>query len=107
MADKFDFQIIENKTKIVPILKETKITGKKWISYGDKNDFPNYLFDLYLRSTVLQSIIEGIIDYTVGAGITSAVLNNEVNSDGETLEDIVKHILVDYLDILDCLFFFQ
>lgn len=99
MADKFDFQIIENKTKIVPILKETKITGKKWISYGDKNDFPNYLFDLYLRSTVLQSIIEGIIDYTVGAGITSAVLNNEVNSDGETLEDIVKHILVDYLAI--------
>lgn len=96
-TETFNFQIIENKTKVVPILKETKIAGKKWISYGEKNDFPNYLFDLYLRSTVLQSIIEGIIDYTVGAGVNSLTINEEINTDGETLEDLIKQILVDYM----------
>lgn len=96
-TQKFDFQIIENKTKVIPIFKETKMTGKKWMSYGEKNDFPNYLFDLYLRSTVLQSIIEGIIDYTVGAGVKSMILTDEINSDGETIEDLIKQILVDYM----------
>lgn len=96
-TDKFNFQIIENKTKVLPVLKEAKISGKKWMSYGDKNDFPNYLFDLYLRSTVLQSVIEGIIDYTAGAGVKSLTINDEINADGETLEDLIKQILVDYL----------
>lgn len=96
-TDKFNFQIIENKTKVLPVLKEVKITGKKWMSYGDKNDFPNYLFDLYLRSTVLQSVIEGIIDYTAGAGVKSLTINDEINTDGDTLEDLIKQILVDYL----------
>lgn len=99
MADKFDFQIIENKTKVIPVLKEGKLVGKKWMSYGEKNDFPNYLFDLYLRSTVLQSVIEGIIDYTVGAGVNSPIISNEVNTDGETIEDLIKQLLVDYLTI--------
>ena len=92
-----NFQIIENRTKVVPVLKETKMTGKKWMSYGEDNNFPSYLFDLYLRSTVLQSIIEGIIDYTVGAGVKSFNLSDEVNTDGDTLEDLIKQILVDYL----------
>lgn len=95
--ESLNFQIIENKTKVIPVLKETKMTGKKWISYGEKNDFPAYLFDLYLRSTVLQSIIEGVIDYTVGAGVNSTNINPEINTDGETLEDLIKQILVDYM----------
>lgn len=96
-TENFDFQIIENRTKVVPVLKETKMTGKKWVGYGEKNDFPSYLFDLYLRSTVLQSVIEGVIDYTVGAGVKSEFIHDEVNTDGETLEELIKQILVDYL----------
>lgn len=96
-SQSFNFQIIENKTKVIPIFKESKLNGKKWISFGEQNDFPNYLFDLYLRSTVLQSIIEGIIDYTVGAGVKSQVLADEINTDGDTLEDLIKQILVDYM----------
>ena len=97
-VEKLNFQIIENKSKTIPILKETKIVGKKWVSYGEKNDFPDYLFDLYLRSSVLQSIIEGIIDYTVGAGVAHTIIpSTKVNTDGETLKDIMKKILVDYL----------
>lgn len=94
--EQLNFQIIENKTKVIPVLKECKITGKKWVSYGEKNDFPNYLFELYLRSTVLQSIIEGIVDYTVGAGVNTK-MNSTVNTDGDTLEDLIKHIVADYM----------
>ena len=97
-VEKLNFQIIENKSKTIPILKETKIVGKKWVGYGEKNDFPDYLFDLYLRSSVLQSIIEGVIDYTVGAGVVHTIIpSTKVNTDGETLKDIMKKILVDYL----------
>lgn len=96
-VEKLNFAIIENKSKVIPVLKETKITGKKYIGYGEKNDFPDFLFDLYLRSTVLQSIIEGIIDYAVGAGVNTITGKEEINQDGDTLEDICKQILLDYL----------
>lgn len=96
-TENFNFQIIENRTKIIPVMKEQKMTGKKWVSYGDKNNFPSYLFDLYLRSTVLQSVIEGIIDYTVGAGVNSTTVKDIINNDGDTREDLIKQILVDYL----------
>ena len=98
--ERLDFAIIENKTKVIPLYKEAKISGKKWVAYGEKNDYPNYLYDLYLKSTVLQSIIEGIIDYVCGSGIkTITHLNDEVNNDGDTLEDLCKKLLVDYLAI--------
>ena len=96
-VEKLNFAIIENKSKVIPVLKETKITGKKYIGYGEKNDFPDFLFDLYLRSTVLQSIIEGIIDYAVGAGVNTITGKEEINQDGDTLEDLCKQILLDYL----------
>lgn len=101
MADKvtqqFDFQIIENKTKVIPVLKESKMMGKKWISYGEKNDYPDYLFGLYQNSTVLQSIINGIIDYTIGNGVTGRYLTEQVNVDGETWDDILKNVYLDFM----------
>ena len=92
---KMDFAIIENKTKTIPVLKEAKITGKKWMSYGDDNKFPDYLFSLYQNSTILQSIINGIIDYAIGQGVTSNFLSMKVNQDGDTWEDLLKNVLLD------------
>jgi capsid portal protein len=93
--DKLNLSIIENKTKIIPVLKETKMTGKKYIGYGVDNKYPEYLFSLYQNSTILQSIINGIIDYVVGQGVTGRFLTDKVNRDGETWEDILKNIILD------------
>ena len=94
---KLQFSVIENKTKIIPVLKEVKLAGKKYVGYGDDNRYPDYLFDLYQNSTILQSIINGIIDYVAGQGVDGAFLNDMVNSDGETYEDLFSNILLDYL----------
>lgn len=94
-TETFNFQIIENKTKVIPVLKETKMTGKKWMSYGDDNKFPDYLFSLYQNSTILQSIINGIVDYAIGQGVNCDFLSMKVNQDGDTWEDLLKNVILD------------
>ena len=54
-------------------------------------NFPNYFFlNLYLRSSVLQSIVNGCVDFTMGNKIvvnpelTEDSENYEINDDGET-----------------------
>lgn len=91
------FAIIENRTKVIPVMKEAKITGKKYISYGENNHYPEYLFSLYQNSTILQSVINGIIDYTVGNGVTGMFLTDQVNADGDTYYDLFKNVFLDYL----------
>lgn len=95
--EKQTFSVIENRSKVIPVMKETKITGKKYIGYGEDNRYPEYLFSLYQNSTILQAIINGIMDYAIGQGVTSNFLTDQVNSDGETWEDIMKNIFLDYM----------
>lgn len=91
------FAIIENRTKIIPVMEETKITGKKYMGFGKDNQYPQYLFSLYRNSTILQSVINGIVDYAVGQGVNSLFLTEQVNTDGETWDDIMKNITLDFM----------
>lgn len=91
------FAIIENRTKIIPVMEETKITGKKYMGFGKDNQYPQYLFSLYRNSTILQSVINGIVDYAVGQGVKSLFLTEQVNTDGETWDDIMKNITLDFM----------
>lgn len=102
--DKMNFSIFDGKAKPVPTFIEKENTGKPYLNYGVDNRFPQYLWDLYLRSAILQSIINGTADYVGGNGIsynqensTIQRLKEEANKDGETLDDIIKKITVDYL----------
>lgn len=84
----------------IPQIMEVK-TSKDWMSYGKDNKFPNYLWDLYLRSALLQSIINGTTDFVIGQGIDPSTSKidpkAEINTKGETIEDIIKKITNDYL----------
>lgn len=91
------FAIIENRTKIIPVMEETKITGKKYMGFGKDNQYPQYLFSLYRNSTILQSVINGIVDYAVGQGVKSLFLTEQVNTDGETWDDIMKNLVLDFM----------
>lgn len=100
--DKTNVKVCMNSAvKVIPTFIEKDNTSKPYVNYGDNNRFPNYLWDLYLRSAVLQSIIEGTADYAGGKGIILndklAYLKEEANKDGETLEDVIKKIIGDYL----------
>ena len=101
-VSEFKFSVFDAPTKVIPTFSE-KETGKPYLNYGNDNKFPNYLWELYLRSAVLQSIINGTADYTGGNGIIYSEnplvqrLKDNANGDGETLEDVMKKITIDYL----------
>lgn len=92
------FAICGDNLPTIPEFTEIT-TSKDWVSYGKDNLFPVYLWNLYLRSALLQSIINGTSDYVLGNGIISDQLDpkQEINAKGETLEDIIKKVVNDYL----------
>lgn len=102
--EKLSFSIFDSAVKVIPTFVEKENTSKPYLNYGVDNQFPNYLWELYLRSAVLQSIINGTADYAGGNTIiydeSNPVINrlkDEANKDGETLDDVIKKIIVDYL----------
>ena len=99
MDKQFKFSVVDSQVKVIPTFIE-KETSKAFLNYGNNNQFPNYLWDLYLRSALLQSIINGTADYAAGNGLVyNELIQNAdfINKDGESLEDIVKKVTVDYL----------
>lgn len=97
--DKLKFCIFDQGVKVVPTFIEKEYNGKPYLNYGNDNRFPQYLWDLYLRSALLQSIVNGITDYTTGNTIiySDNINLTEANKEGETLSDIIKKITIDYL----------
>lgn len=81
------------------IMKNTQkeVNGQGFWQYGDKNIYPQYLYDLYANVSCLKSVINGIADYVVGENITINLeqFNIEMNRNGETIEDIVRQAAID------------
>lgn len=79
--------------------EEKEERGKEWVSWGDGNKYPQYLDTLYNNSTTLQTIINGTADYVSGNNVQVNVgeWQNRVNSDGETMEELIAMLAVDYL----------
>lgn len=74
---------------------EEKMRGKNVISWGEDNDYPQYLLDLYENVPTLMAIIDGCTDYVVGNDVTT-ILMKDMNRAGDTIRDIVKKIAFDY-----------
>lgn len=51
----------------IPAMKVNPNTG--WVNYGDKNDYPDYVNMLYLKSATHQAAINGKITYIFGGGL--------------------------------------
>ena len=60
-------------------------SNKKYMSWGDKNTFPDYLLSLYDGVTTLRAIVDGARDYVVGDDVMTALLGNKMNRTGETV----------------------
>lgn len=78
---------------------EEEVRGKDFISWGDNNQYPNYLFELYSSCATLQSIINGTSDYVCGNDAICNVINfqKQLNKKGDTLNDILSRIASDML----------
>ena len=78
---------------------EIKAKGKDMVSWGDRNNYPDYLLSLYNNVTSLRSIINGTIDFVVGDGATIAhtLQGDAMNDKGDTIIDLIKSLAKDYL----------
>ena len=83
----------------IPSFKEKEARGKEFVSWGEDNSVPNYLYDLYTNVTTLRSIINGTSDFVCGDNVTSVIerLNKEVNQKGDKLYEFIGDITRNYL----------
>lgn len=96
----FAFSAIDPfKVSALPSPKENEVRGQKWVSYGERNAYPNFLYSLYQDDATLQSIIDGMIDFCKGEEI---IMNFDlgwgpgiVNHTGERIEMLAERCFSD------------
>ena len=94
-----------------PEYREKK--GQGYIEFGEKNDYPNYLLDLYNKSAKHNAIVRGKVNYITGNGWASkeddATAETFINRPNpyENLNDLTRKISIDievfggaYLEII-------
>ena len=76
-----------------PEYKEKK--GEGYMQYGQNNDYPQYLLDLFNKSAKHNAIIRGKVNYIVGNGWSGEqAMVKKVNRE-ETLNDLTKKVALD------------
>lgn len=75
--------------------------SRDMVEWGENNDYPDYLLDLYKNVTTLGSIINGNIDFVTGDDITIIPLEGRfvdgiMNGRGDTIRGQVKDLTKDY-----------
>ncbi len=91
-----------------PEFKEKK--GEGYIQYGDRNDYPNYLVDLFNKSAKHNAIIKSKVHYITANGWTGSEAAkpyiDKINR-MESLEDLTRKVSLDaelfggyYLEII-------
>ena len=87
------FQIIQFAEAKQPEYKEKK--GEGYIQYGDKNDYPAYLIDLFNKSAKHGAIIRSKVHYICGNGWTGNDAFVQHPNRTETLNDLSKKVSLD------------
>ena len=83
-----------NNDITVPDVVDKK-TNRNWISWGDNNKLPNYLWDCYLKCSNLQAIVNNITNYIFGEGIETEY--SLLSDDDETIEEVIQKCVLDYI----------
>lgn len=80
------------------IVRNVEKNSGKYIKSGDDNQFPQYLIDLYNRSSLNNACINSIVQGIIGGGLTAneEVFLDRANSQGETWNDIFAKASLDY-----------
>lgn len=71
------------------------VSGKDFVYWGIDNKYPDFIWDIYNKCGALQSIIDGLTDYTVGEEIINNTGIDEENIHGDTIADIVCKLILD------------
>ena len=81
--------------------KETNLSGKDMVQWGEGDAYPDYLLSLYKSVPTLQAIVNGNVDFITGDEVTILPLTESLpagrmNKSGETIREQVRCIAKDY-----------
>ena len=82
-----------------PSSEEVEASGRDWIAWGKRNDFPNYIYCLSKAASTLKAVIDGCCDYVAGNKITCEKLpyeNKYMNRKKQSPAYIVRALARDY-----------
>lgn len=82
----------------IPSPREEEARGKNYVTWGDGDEYPNFLYQLYLDCATLGTIINGTSDYVVGNSVTSTLGWKYPNKKEQTWESLVCELAGDYLN---------
>lgn len=74
---------------------ECVVNGHDYVRWGDRNNYPQYLYDTYTNCGVLKSIIDGCADFTFGKGVINNTGIEGENQFGDTIEEVIDKIIID------------
>lgn len=94
---KLYFTAIVNETREIPTFECVTAKNTDYVKYGSTNNFPDYLYDLYEHSSQFSAIVETMLRYIEGSKIESNYPMKVVNRKGETFNDLVEKLIIDYL----------
>jgi hypothetical protein len=55
----------------IPLPVEKQKAGQTWISWGEQNDYPQFLIGLYYNSSIHQGIVNSKVKYIASSGLDS------------------------------------
>lgn len=96
MSDKTIMSIKMRKDISIEPIENVPNSDDKYVAWGQNNDYPSRLIDLYDNDSLLGSIIDTVATYCFGDGI-SVDDTKVVNKRCETLESVIKRCISDYL----------
>ena len=91
MSNKYQLINIQFDQAQQPRFEEKK--GKNYVEFGAKNNYPNYLIELYGESPKHGAIIKGKVNYIFGKGFEG--VEQKANTQGETWNQIMKRSILD------------
>jgi DNA-binding Lrp family transcriptional regulator len=81
MSHNYNWININFNNHKTPEFKEVK--GKDWVYYGEKNNYPDYLIELSLRSAKHGAILRSKVNYIYGKGLKPVVSGVSVTQKAE------------------------
>ena len=89
-----------------PVVKEQR--GKEWVSYGDSNDYFQYLIDRYNGSATNNAIINGIAELIYGKGLDATDSNRKPDEYAKMKslfsKDCMRKVTADFKMMGQCAF---
>ena len=88
--DNYKHIVLKFDRAIQPKFEEKR--GKGWVEFGELNNYPKYLIDLYNESPKHGAIVKSKCTYIYGKGFESSGI---ANSRGESWNNILKKCIKD------------